>query len=323
MTKTGFRILFLLCLLLIVVFLIFRNRSPFGKDNSSFSTDPEIQITRIEFSGEKGKLTLEKGKESWLINSGGEARKTGIQFILRILYEIQIKSPVSEDLFETEVTGKDVKPVKVKVYSHKKLLKSFLVYKTMSNEYGNIMKMKEGSKPFIVYVPGFKGEVGSAFTVNELFWQSYNLFNLMPSEISTVEVTNNSDPSSSFSIQRNGKRFFLAGDEKNLTGWDSSLIRRYLSYFTWVPFESWVFDMNPAEKKEAESQSPKFRISVQSMSGKKSILDLWLRKISVGDSVYTDTDRLLGKTDGNSEFMIIRYFDIDPLLKKRSYFFPE
>ncbi len=323
MTKTGFRLLILLLAIFVVIFLIFRNRSPFGKDNSSFSTDPEIQITRIEFSGKNGKLTLEKSKENWLVNGGVEARKTGIQFILRILYEIQIKSPVSEDLFESEISEKNVKPVKVKVYSHKKLLKSFFVYKTMSNEYGNIMKMKEGAKPFIVYVPGFAGEIGSAFTLNELFWQPYNLFNLMPSEISSLEVTNNSDPASSFSIQRNGKRFFLAGDEKNLTGWDSSLITRYLSYFTWVPFESWALEMNNEEKKTAESQTPQFSISVKNTHGKNSNLDLWLRKITEGDSVYTDTDRLLGKTDGSSEFIIIRYFDIDPLLKKRSYFFPE
>lgn len=323
MSKKVFRILFLLCAILIVAFLLFRNRSPFGKDNSSFSTDPQIQITCIEFSGEKGKLTLEKDKESWLINGGGEARKSGIQFILRILYEIQIKSPVSGELFEAEITGKNVKPVRVRVYNNNRLLKSFLVYKTASNEYGNIMKIKQGTKPFIVHVPGFSGEIGSAFTLNELFWQPYNLFNLMPSEIETVEVINNSDKATSFSIQKNGKRFFLAGDENNITGWDSSLITRYLSYFTWVPFESWALEMTDEEKKAAENQTPQFSISVQSTSGKKSTLDLWLRKISEGDSVYTDTDRLLGKSDGRSEFLIIRYFDIDPLLKKRSYFFPE
>jgi hypothetical protein len=35
----------------------------------------------------------------------------------------------------------------------------------------------------------------------------------------------------------------------------------------------------------------------------------------------TDSDRLLAKTDENDEFFIMRYFDIDPLIKKRSYFF--
>jgi hypothetical protein len=34
-----------------------------------------------------------------------------------------------------------------------------------------------------------------------------------------------------------------------------------------------------------------------------------------------DSDRLLGKTDEKDELFVIRYFDIDPLIKKRSYFF--
>ncbi len=323
MNKTSIRVLLLLGALLLIIFLVLRSRSPFGKDNSSFSIDPKDEITRIEFSDENGKLNLEKDKEGWLINGRNEARKSGIQFIIRILHEIQIKSPVSEELFEEAVVKKNVNPVKVKVYSKRKMIKSFLVYKTLSNEYGNIMKIMEASKPFIVYVPGYSGEIRSAFTLNELFWQPYNMFNLMPSEISSVEVTNSTDTSSSFSIKRNGKRFFLRGDEKNISGWDSSMITRYLSYFTWVPFESWALEMSDEEKEKAEKQDPLFRIAVLSEGGRKTTLDLWQRKISVADSVFTDTDRLLGKTDGGSEFLIIRYFDIDPLLKKRSYFFPE
>ena len=40
-------------------------------------------------------------------------------------------------------------------------------------------------------------------------------------------------------------------------------------------------------------------------------------------SMTKDSDRLLGKTQNSNEFFVMRYFDIDPLLKKRSYFFPE
>ena len=36
-----------------------------------------------------------------------------------------------------------------------------------------------------------------------------------------------------------------------------------------------------------------------------------------------DSDRLLGKTNERDELFIMRYFDIDPMIKKRSYFFPE
>ena len=84
---------------------------------------------------------------------------------------------------KSEISDKGIEPVKVKVYEKRKLIKSFLVYKTPSNSYGNIMKIREGSKPFIVYVPGYEGDIGSAFTLNELFWQPYTVFNLLPSEI--------------------------------------------------------------------------------------------------------------------------------------------
>ncbi len=32
---------------------------------------------------------------------------------------------------------------------------------------------------------------------------------------------------------------------------------------------------------------------------------------------------LLGKTDEKDDLFVMRYFDIDPLIKKRSYFFPQ
>ena len=144
------------------------------------------------------KLTLEKEGSNWLINGRIETRKSGILFILRILEEMKIKSPVSTELFNSEITKMGIEPVRVKVYEKRKLLKTFLVYKTQSNTYGNIMKIKRGSKPFIVYVPGYEGDIGSGFTLNKLFWQPYTIFNLLPSEIASIEFENLSDTSLSF-----------------------------------------------------------------------------------------------------------------------------
>ncbi len=55
---------------------------------------------------------------------------------------MEIKSPVSPDLFRSEITEKGIEPVKIRVYGERKLLKSLLVYKTRSNRYGNIMKIQ-------------------------------------------------------------------------------------------------------------------------------------------------------------------------------------
>lgn len=323
MSKTVIRSVLLTLIIGLLLVILFQNRSPFGKNNSSFASEPQKEITKIEFSEGDRKLYLEKVNENWLINGKGETRKSGILFILKVLTEIKIKSPVSEELFKSEISGKKIIPVRVKVFEKRKLLKSFLLYKTPSNIYGNMMKMKESSKPFIVYVPGFEGDIGSAFTLNELFWQPYTVFNLLPSEIASVNFENLSDTTVSFLITNINRDFTLSDRHRNLSGWDTTLVTRYLSYFTWIPFESWAFDMSTEEKKMIESRKPLYRITVNSDMGSKTVLTLWERMTGKNGSGTKDSDRLYAKTQNRDELFIIRYFDIDPLLKKRSYFFPE
>jgi hypothetical protein len=199
MAKRTFRILAFLIPAVILIIYLLKERSPFGGSNSSFGIDPKKEITRIEFTADTHKLFLEKKGETWLVNDSHETRKSSIQFILKILGGLVIKSPVTPELFNDEIVNKNIVP-EARLLK-KKLLKSFLVYKTNSNRFGNIMKMREGAKPFIVYVPGNEVEIGSAFNLNELFWQPFTVFGLLPSEISSVTVENMSEPGSSFMIR--------------------------------------------------------------------------------------------------------------------------
>lgn len=310
----------LLVTILIIVILL-RTRTPFGRENTSFASIPQNEITRIEFSQQGEKLQLEKKGNTWTVNGENEARRSGIAFMERILTGIKIKSPVSADFFEDEIVKKDINPLKVRVFENNKLLSSFLVYKTGSNLYGNVMKISEKSKPFIVYVPGFEGDIGSGFTMNELFWLPYTIFNLLPSEISSVTFEDLSDPASSFVIKGRNNVFSLTDATANLTGWDSSRLKRYISYFGFIPFISWALDLPEEESKKIRSGSPICRISVVKSDGSEIVLTLW-EKIDEKTG-QKDSDRLWGKMGEREELFIVRYFDIDPLLKKRSYFFTE
>ena len=306
----------------LLLLVLLRSRSPFGKANSSFNSEPKKGITMIEFTENGKKLYLEKEGGKWFINGKLEARKSGILFIQKILQEMKIKSPVSAELFNTEISEKNIDPVRVKVFEKRKLLKTFLVYKTQSNVYGNIMKIKESSKPFIVFVPGYEGDIGSGFTLNELFWQPYSVFNLLPSEIASVTFENFSDTASSFSIVNKNRNYVVGSLNRPLSGSDSTLVKRYLSYFTWIPFEVWAFEIGEQAQNLIQSKQPLYRITVNTSGGRKTILTLW-EKMTVQNGTKTkDSDRLWGKTQNSEEVFIIRYFDIDPLLKKRSYFFP-
>lgn len=301
-----------------LIILLLRARTPFGKSNTSFASEPKGEITRIEMSNGNTKLTLGDENGKWLLNDEKEVRKNGVMMVLRVLKELKIKSPVSLQLFDSVITSKGIKPVKVKVFEDHKLLSSFLVYKTQSNVYGNIMKTRDGAKPFIVYIPGYDGNIGSVFTLNELYWQSYTIFNLLPSEIESIEFRNLKDTANSFYVIKHKKQATLSDGKRVLSDYDSALVKRYLSYYTWIPFEYWALDLTSEQRTGILNSPPAYEITAKKTDGSSIVLTLWNRKLDNGD---TDSDRLYGKTQLSDELFVVRYFDIDPLLKKRSYFF--
>ena len=313
---TGFAVL-----VIVLAVFILHSRSPFGKSNSEFYSKPEKEITKIELSQGKERLTLEKSGDEWLINGSVKARKGAINFIIRILTEARIKSPISQEIFNSEIAEQGIEPVIVRVFEGRRMLKSIRVYKTLSNSYGNIMKLKDSSKSFIVYVPGYEVNIGAAFSVKLQFWQPYTIFNLLPSEISSIQFENSQDTSASFSIIKKEGAYTLHDNEKELTGYDPALIIRYISYFTFVPFESWAFDLSDNEKMRLAADSPLYKITVISSEGTKITLSLWqVIKTENGEQTI-DTDKLIGNFGLTDDFFNVRYFDIDPILKKRGYFF--
>lgn len=302
------------------LFFVFRGRTPFGKANTSFAVKFETEITRIDLLQKDNRLSLEKYGDKWLINKKDEARKNAVLFLLRTLHEIKIKSPVSSEIFENEIVKKEVEPVRVNVYARRRLVKSFFVYKTSANIYGNIMKLKASSKPFIVYIPGYEDNVGTHFATTELFWKPFFLYNLLPSQIAKIKLENIKDESSSFLINYNNKSISLSDLKNKISGLDTLKVRRYLSYFTAISFENWAFDLSQSEKKEIEESIPICRLTVNQVDGKEVVLTIYKKWNLIDGSKKIDTDRVWGKTNLRDDFVIIKYFDLDPILKKRSYF---
>jgi hypothetical protein len=97
---------------------------------------------------------------------------------------------------------------------------------------------------------------------------------------------------------------------------------RYISYFAHVPFESWALGLSSDEKKSIERENPLYEIIVVTSQGVRKVVKLWQRPVDDKNITKPDTDRLWAKTEGSAEIFVIRYIDIDPLLKKLSYFYP-
>lgn len=321
MKKRSSAYLLLLISGIIIILLYGIRRSPFGKDNTSFAVKDGTEITRIDLIQGEKRVMLRKEGDAWKMNKALEVRKSAVQFITRTLREMKIKSPVSAERFIDDIVAKKIEPVRVNVYEKRKVVKSFFVYKTGSNIYGNIMKMRPSSSPFIVYLPGYEDNIGSHFVVDELFWQPFTVFRLLPSQIESIEFQNYNDQKESFTILNNSDTFTIKESDHMTAGYDSSRIKRYVSYFVSVAFESWASDLGEDMKKEIEASSPIYRIAVKKSDGEIIRLTVWERWEMENGKKVKDTDRVWAETDNKKGLFIMRYFDLDPVLKKKSYFF--
>ncbi|MBP1674700.1 MAG: hypothetical protein H6Q24_838, partial [Bacteroidetes bacterium] len=72
-------------LVLILVYYLQKEKSPFGEKNTSFAISPENEINGIEFRDGRSTLNLDKKGDRWIVNRQFETRKSSILFILEIL----------------------------------------------------------------------------------------------------------------------------------------------------------------------------------------------------------------------------------------------
>jgi hypothetical protein len=320
MKMTGLKYLIIIVAGIALILLLFGQHIPFGKNNTDFAVKPGTDITGIDLIKGDKKVMIRRSGSEWIVNKTKEARKSAVLFLITTLREIKIKSPVSSEMFKSEVIDKKTEPVRVVVYDGRRPVRSFFVYPTASNLYGNIMKMRPTSRPFIIYLPGYEDNIGSHFIADELFWLPFSVFSFLPSRIESVEFQNFKEPSESFNIIRRSDSFMVSENSVVIKGFDSVRLKRYISYFTFVSFESWALSLSENERHDIESSTPLYKLSLKTRDVGEITLTIWERKKdpSKGEK---DTDRVWAEKNDGKGIFVARYFDLDPILKKKSYFF--
>ena len=272
-------------------------------------------VTRIVLESSGQRVVLEEKKDTWLINGREEVRKTAIDLILAELEGMQPVSPVSESIIrglEMKRSGSDVS---VRVFSKGRKIRSFIVTHYKDHDYPGIIRKKAGQKALIYNLPGYDIDACSVFIADIRYWRPFTIFKIMPSEIREVSVEYPADNSKSFTIVNNSGKVGL----KESASFDTLSVKRYLSYFVNVPFESINTSLTTEEEKSIISSTPFVKITVTTKDSNTRQLKGWKRYLGEGEKSGSDTDRLWGKLD-NGNLFVMRYFDVDPLLKKRSYF---
>lgn len=306
-------------IIILSVLLISRFR-PFRTGNKVFYVENTDRISRILISGEKKSVELYRSQDGWHVNGEYPVRPGAMDFLLSTIRNIRIKSPVSDILYSDIIENKSTRHIEVQVYKKRRLVQSFHIYLNMDEEYPGIMQKSERTKPFTMHLPGYDTDPCLHFVPESKFWMPLTVFDLRPERISEIHMHYFESPDSSFSLVRHGGEIKIISEEHPGVAADTMAAVRYFSYFTWVPMQEWVYDI--AQERKDSIVDGKRYFSLEVITGDPDTLELstYTMMRREGDSLVNDTDRLWGSLNRGEDLFIVRYYDLDPLIKGPSYF---
>lgn len=314
----GFLIILLLTVLLI------RRYGGISVNSDDFAIKRTDRVTSVILETRGEHLVLKKEASGWMVNNSHEARLSAIRSLLETLSRLSIKSTVPESLFQEEWKDDSASVIKVQIREKPGGIKSFLVYPVSTNPYGNYFKKREKGTPYIMNIPGYSGNIGSLFVTNEKFWLPHTIYSYQPSEIQMIKMLIYKNESQSFVIYQDtpgSVQLLSLPDEKPMEDLDTIRVHRYLSYFNNLKFEQWVFDSDSVNINAILSSQPMHKLSIKEQSGDSITLITYpIINESGSDGPEIDLNRIYVRINDKKDLVIIKYVDIDPVLKDRTYF---
>ncbi|HWZ21194.1 MAG TPA: DUF4340 domain-containing protein [Cytophagaceae bacterium] len=209
-----------------------------GKDGALIKVSVDSSsINKITLLYNNKTTVLTKDLIQWEVNGKYKARPNLIQLMIVGLSKAEVKRSVAEENKKKVIEFLKQKGIRVKAEGAN-WSKNFLIY-TNENDANSSYYLEEGSsEPYIVYVPGFSGDMANLFKMDELDWRSKALFISTPVSLQKIKVSYPAYKTSNVEILWNAnKTFNVVGVNKV----DSVKVITYLSQFEQVNVDNYIY----------------------------------------------------------------------------------
>lgn len=333
MGKNRSRLFFLLFLVLATIgaiFLLQPDSSTLNTEMSDFALEDTSTVDKI-FLSDKGdrNILLEKREGSWIVNGLYRAREDAVSNLLYTMKELKVRTPVPKSAYESIVKRMAGTSVKVEIYQGgENPTKVYYVGNSNPDHTGTYMLLEGSSVPFVMHLEGMYGYLGPRFFTNLNEWRTHEIFASQESDIKSVEVVYPDRPGQNFVIASNDDGAFglidpLSGNFDPKV--DSIEIFRYLGLYERINFEGFEETKTGAFRDSITSGVPMAVILLTNSLGFPTEVKLYKKPMPEGtldfdgNLIPFDLDRLYALVN-DRDFVVVQYFVMDPLLRKREDF---
>ncbi len=279
-------------------------------------------------------LKFERKDKKWIINGMYLADKIQVENILHVFKRVRIKYVPPDAAVENIMKSMIAKSIKVELYDkNDEPLKKFYIGGSPQNSDGTYFVMEGSSKPLVMDIPGFKGNLRVRFNYTLDEWRDRTVISENPESLKEVTVKYFMDKNSSFKIIKNATDNYdvvpaFEEQEKIEKNPNQKIVKSYLLGFEQKGSE-YIENSMPG-KEDVVSRKPIAEIQIKREDGSTRSLVLYMlpdlddeiQKDKSGLDKYFNQNvlRYIAKSDEGDLFLIQYEVFKDIFIRYGSFF---
>lgn len=291
------------------------------KQNNFAITDTN-SVTKIIIRTDTDSSVFEKKNDIWIINGKYNALPEASKYIFRIAQNIDIKAPVATEKYDSikkiiDQRGKTI------IYFDKKNreINRWNIGSYSKDKEATYISHNNTKKYFLVNVPGIISDLDKNLPAEEYYWITAHIFKYSPSEIKQIELNYTQNKQEWFKIILTDNNTVNFSDNTGIyenSEIDKSALGAYLTYFSNVKFNAFLNNFDKKQKDSLMNEKPFFTLKITDQKQKTKELKGYYKK---SDKINNETDKnIYYAIIDNSEFVSVKFFETDLLLKNSQYF---
>ena len=322
MKKYIYYITLLAILLIIAVVLFMKDKKgTLSLDFNGFSVKDTSVVTAIRIQNNASTVVLQRKGSKWTVNQIYNANPRAIMKLLGTIRHFQISAPVPRKLKKEILQEMNDSATIVSIVSAGDVIKKYRIMDSNALQEGSVAMIDGENDPYVVNTAGFGGRPTVFFTTNTLVWRDRTIFHYTPDEIMAIEINYPDKVSSSFALSFLGDRNILLRSlaTNKITKVQKDKAIQFLLNFRSVPFH-WIFPEPVKSINDSISHKiPYCEIKVKNVDNQITLVKTF--RIPAKDKPGEfNMDKMYAQFQDDSIPVIVKYIDIDPIMKEYADF---
>ena len=306
-------LIFLALLTITLIVVLKSGKSTIGKAQGHFSVADTAAISEIKIVRLNGKsVSLQRVDNKWFVERNTIVKADLPPILLKVLHDIDHTKILSKSESAKMLKTIDAEGYHITVMSKRRKMADFQYYFDGDNCYA-----VKGERVFGVSVAGYSQLLGILKLTSTADWRSNVVFAINPQDVSQIIFNNELQPENSFSVRREGRNFELLSYPIGLkmNNIDEEKLYRYVGQFRNKTYVD-VAQLSALQIDSLKRSKPMFSISIINTTGQEFWCKAYEKHIADNQLDYDNFYLRLN----SGEFVVTKYFEFDPLIKKLDYF---